>query len=94
MRWGLKELAREEEGEVWVGYNKMRINGEWWFWDEKIEDVRNWRGNQRGRKTGGGRLRKGKGQIFGEEGMEMGEAGKGKLSRKEGRWLEERGVGG
>lgn len=25
---GVSERGREEKGEVWVGYNKMRINGE------------------------------------------------------------------
>lgn len=49
----VSEKGGEKKGEVWVGYNKMRINREWWFWDEKIEDVRNWRGNKKGRKTGG-----------------------------------------
>lgn len=48
----VSERGEEEKGEMWVGYNKKRINGEWWFWDEKIEDVRNWRDNKRGRKTG------------------------------------------
>lgn len=50
---------------MWVGYNKMRINGEWWFWDEKIEDMRNWRGNKRGRKTGGKAQEGGRGKFLG-----------------------------
>lgn len=73
---GVSERGGEEEGEVWVGYNKMRINGEWWFWDEKIEDVKNWRGNQRGRITGG-KAQEGEGANFWGRGNGNGGSGKG-----------------
>lgn len=72
---GVSERGGEEKGEVCVGYNKMRINEEWWFWDEKIEDVRNWRGNKRGRKTEG-KAQKGEGANF-WGGGDFGGSGKG-----------------
>lgn len=39
--------------------------------------MRDWRGNKRGRKTGRKDPEERKRQILGEEGMEMGEVGKG-----------------
>lgn len=47
IRWKLEELARKEEGEgrkVWIGYAKLRIDGQWWRWDEEEEVLRNRRG--------------------------------------------------
>jgi len=35
-RWKLEEIARKEEGrgkQVWVGYGKIRIGGQWWRWE-------------------------------------------------------------
>lgn len=34
MKWKLDEVAKEQErlGKwVWIGYGKIRIEGEWWF---------------------------------------------------------------
>ncbi|KMQ88293.1 hypothetical protein RF55_12247 [Lasius niger] len=50
MKWDLKDIGREEElkgGKVWIGYNKININGEWWFWDEDGGNMRDWKGNRR-----------------------------------------------
>lgn len=32
IRWSLEKIAREEEGKgrVWIGYGKIRIDGQWW----------------------------------------------------------------
>lgn len=46
----MKEIAREEEREgnrVWIGYGKIRINEQWWRWDESEEILRNGRGEAR-----------------------------------------------
>ena len=50
MRWRLREIAREEErkgSKVWVGNDRITINGEWWFWDEEGEILRDRRGRER-----------------------------------------------
>lgn len=50
MRWNLERIAREEEGkgrEVWIGYGKIRINGQWWKWDEEKETLKNGWGRKR-----------------------------------------------
>jgi hypothetical protein len=61
MRWKLEEIAREEEWKgrgTWLGYGSIRIDGQWWKWDEEEEVLRDGRGNIRRRETG---ERKGKG---------------------------------
>lgn len=48
MRWRLEEIARGEEREgkkVWIEYGKIRINKEWWIWDEEEEVLRDRKGN-------------------------------------------------
>ncbi|XP_067208444.1 golgin subfamily A member 6-like protein 25 [Linepithema humile] len=44
MRWKLEERGvREEERKgknVWVGYGRIRIDGQWWKWDEEEEMLR------------------------------------------------------
>lgn len=40
MKCRLEEVAREQEKKgkrVWLGYGKIRIEGEWWFWDKEKE---------------------------------------------------------
>lgn len=47
MKWRLEEIARNEEKRskrVWVGYGKMKIDGDWWSWDEGKEVLRDGRG--------------------------------------------------
>lgn len=47
MRWKLEEIARVEEGKgkiVWRGYGKLRIDGQWWKWDEMGEGLRDGKG--------------------------------------------------
>lgn len=42
-RWKMREIAKreeEKENKVWVGNNKVWINGEWWVWDERKEVLR------------------------------------------------------
>jgi len=42
-KWKMREVAIAEErkgARVFVGNNKMRIEGEWWFWDEEGETLR------------------------------------------------------
>lgn len=39
------EIARKEEGrgnKVWMAYGKIRINEQWWKWDEEV--LKDWRG--------------------------------------------------
>lgn len=41
------EIARKKEGrgnKVWMGYGKIRINEQWWKWDEEEEVLKDWRG--------------------------------------------------
>lgn len=43
----MKEIARAEEGKemmVWRGYGKLRIDGQWWKWNEVGEGLRDGRG--------------------------------------------------
>lgn len=43
MKWRLQEIARREEKKgkrAWVGYGKIRIDGEWWRWYEEEEVLR------------------------------------------------------
>lgn len=68
-RWKLKEVAKVEERRgtrIFIGNNKVMIDGEWWFWDEEEGTLRDrGEGEERGkgrkiRGTGkeGGRRRK------------------------------------
>lgn len=50
MKWNLEKIAREEKGkgrEVWIGYGKIRIDGQWWKWDEEEEILKNGWGRRR-----------------------------------------------
>lgn len=52
----LEEIARIEEGKGRRGYGMIRLEGQWWFWDEEEEVLRDgkgrvWRG--RGKNSGG-----------------------------------------
>lgn len=61
MRWKLKELARKEEGEGrkgWISYAKLRIDGQWWGWDEEEKVLRN--GREEVKKGKRGKERDGK----------------------------------
>lgn len=65
MRWRLEEIARREEREgkrVWIGYGTIKINEEWWIWDEEEEVLQDRKGNIKGekkeRKQGKGEKRK------------------------------------
>lgn len=64
MKWRLVGIAREQEErgyKVWLGYEKIRIEGEWWFWDEK-EVLRDGRGRirmEQGKREEKGRRVKG-----------------------------------
>lgn len=94
MKWRLEGIPREQEErgyKVWLGYGKIRIEVEWWFWDEK-EILRDGRG--RIRMEQGKREEKG-GRVMGwvERGREGGRAwrrmkrlwGHGGEKRKDGR---------
>lgn len=38
MKWNLEQIAKEEEilgKKVWVGYNRIRIDSEWWIYNEE-----------------------------------------------------------
>jgi len=53
VRWKVREMAKEEErkgARVWVGENKMRINGVWWFWDEEEGGLRDGEGRKWGER--------------------------------------------
>lgn len=55
MRWSLEEIARGEErkgNKVGLGYGKIRINEQWWRWDEEEEVLRDGRGNKRHQEKG------------------------------------------
>lgn len=44
IKWRLEEIAREEEktgNEVKIEYGRIKINEEWWIWDEGREVLRN-----------------------------------------------------
>ena len=47
IKWKLREIAREEgkKGKrVWIERNSLRIEGKWWNWDEKEEDLKDEKG--------------------------------------------------
>jgi len=51
IRWKLEEIARKEEEkgrQVWIGYGRIRIGGQWWKWDEVGEVLRD--GSERVRR--------------------------------------------
>lgn len=61
----MQEIARKEEKKgknVWVGYGRIKINGEWWRWDEEEEALKDEKGNKiwrkGGRESGEGRVRR------------------------------------
>lgn len=59
MRWKIREIAKGEEekgNKVWVGDNRILINGEWWVWDESREILRDGRGKERGVERHGTRV--------------------------------------
>lgn len=40
VEWKLEEIARVEESKrkrTWIRYGKIRIDREWWTWDEEEE---------------------------------------------------------
>lgn len=50
MKWKLEEIARKEEKlgkKVWTSYGKIKIDEEWWSWDEEEEALRDRRGRIR-----------------------------------------------
>jgi len=54
-RWNLQELARSEERKgrrLWVRQDRIRIDEQWWRWDEEEEVLKDERGNVRGGKQG------------------------------------------
>lgn len=58
MKWKIEEIARKEERKgrrVWVGYGRIKIDEQWWSWDEEEEILKDGRGNIRGEKQGEGR---------------------------------------
>lgn len=62
MTWSLEVIARKEErkgNRTWISFGRIRINEEWWKWEEEREVLRDIRGKER---NGGGEMRKGKGQ--------------------------------
>lgn len=68
MKWRLKGIAREREGlgmRVWMGYGKTKIDGEWRFWDEEKEMLRDGRGVIKGgqREWGEGGMMESGGKI-------------------------------
>jgi len=55
MRWKLEEIARKEEEkgkQVWIGYGRIRIEGQWWKWDEVGEILRDGKGRVRREEQG------------------------------------------
>jgi len=37
---------------VWIGYGKIRIEGQWWRWDEEEERLKDDKGNVREERQG------------------------------------------
>lgn len=55
MRWKLEETAREEMRrgrKVWVEYGVIRIDEQWWKWDEAEEVLVDRRGKIREKEMG------------------------------------------
>ena len=59
-RWRLRRIARlEEEGNrVWVRQERIRIGEKWWSWDEEKKDLRDDKGNLRGKIETGKEIEK------------------------------------
>lgn len=60
MRCRLEDIARVEKkrvNRVWVGYGNIRINEQWWRWDEEDEALNDEKGNRRGKSGGKGKER-------------------------------------
>ncbi|KMQ84813.1 hypothetical protein RF55_17072 [Lasius niger] len=67
MKWRLRQIAEEEKrkGErVRVGYGKVWIGNEIWFWNEEMEEVRDGKGRKREKAR---EERKGRGEEKGGE---------------------------
>lgn len=50
MQWKFRRIGEEEgrkKRNVWVGYGKIKINGEVFWWDERKDTLRDGRGEQR-----------------------------------------------
>ncbi|KMQ88741.1 hypothetical protein RF55_11715 [Lasius niger] len=61
MRWKLGEIARMEERKgrrVGIGYGKIKIEEQWWKWDEVEEVLRDGKENIRNKGQGEGREEK------------------------------------
>jgi len=74
MRWRLEELAREEERKgrkVRIGYGKIKIEENWWRWDEEEEVLRDNKGMVRmvgkGEGEGGKREKRARKEQEGDE---------------------------
>lgn len=53
----MEEIAREEERKgknVWVGNGRIRINEEWWRWDEEEEVLKDGKGSIKIKGRGNG----------------------------------------
>lgn len=66
VRWRLREIAKEEEEKgrkAWVTQERIRIDGEWWWWDKEREVLLDRRGKMRGERRGrdGGNQKQGEG---------------------------------
>jgi len=77
MRWKLEEIARMEERKgkrVWVGYGKIRIEGQLWRWDEEEEKLKGRKQGRTKRKVGEreGEERKGEEKGVGYRVLECG----------------------
>jgi len=67
VRWRIREVAKEEErkgARVWIGENRVIINGVWWIWDEeegvlRDREGRKWGGEEGRRRESGEGVRKG-----------------------------------
>lgn len=62
MKWRLEEIAREEirKGKrAWVGYGRIKIEEEWWLWDEREKVLKKEKREMRGERQE--RLEEGKG---------------------------------
>lgn len=55
---GNSEERRERRKKVWVGYGKIRINEQWWKWDEEKRLLRDGNGNVKKLMIGEGHKRR------------------------------------
>lgn len=52
-RWRFREAVRIEEragARIWIGNNRAMIEGEWWFWDEEEEILKDRLGRKKENK--------------------------------------------